>query len=170
MSDGAVVDTGFLISLMDRKRPCHDAAKAYYKYFLENGMTMFLPTVVAAEFAIKEPVTDLPLRNFRVLPFSLSDAVRCAGLNVAHYRAVVGGGNRDAVKDDFKIIAQAEERSVRFVLTEDAETLQRYCQRLAEDGEVHFRVVQLRDGFDAALVNKDGQRDLDLESSPPTAD
>ena len=40
MSDGAVVDTGFLISLVDRNRPGHDAAKQYYRYFLENGVTI----------------------------------------------------------------------------------------------------------------------------------
>ena len=34
MSDGAVLDTGFLISLVDRNRPCHDAARKYYRYFL----------------------------------------------------------------------------------------------------------------------------------------
>jgi predicted nucleic acid-binding protein len=36
MSKMAVLDTGFLISLVDKKRPCHKAAKAYYKYFLEH--------------------------------------------------------------------------------------------------------------------------------------
>ena len=48
MSKGVVLDTGFLISLVDKTRPCHDTAKRYYKYFLDNGVTMFLPTVVAA--------------------------------------------------------------------------------------------------------------------------
>ena len=163
MSDGVVLDTGFLISLIDRKRPCHLATKDYYKYFLEHGVTMFLPTIVAAEFTLKQPITDLPLRNFRVLPFTLPDAMRCAGLNVAYYRSVVGGGQRDAVKDDFKIMAQVEEQGARFLITEDAETLPRYCARLTADGKVHFRVLQLKDGFDVALVNKNGQRDLDLK-------
>jgi len=73
MVDGAVLDTGFFISLVDGNRPCHEAARGYYRHFLENGITMFLPTVVVAEFAIKQPIADLPLRNFRVLPFNLDD-------------------------------------------------------------------------------------------------
>lgn len=93
MIDAAVLDTGFLISLMDRNRPFHAVAKEYYRYFLENGFVMFLPTVVAAEFALKQPIADLPLRNFRVLPFTLNEASRCAGLNVAYYRAQQGDGN-----------------------------------------------------------------------------
>jgi len=163
MIDAVVLDTGFLISLVDRSRPCHAAAKAYYRYFLEHGITMFSPTVVAAEFALKQPVTDLPLRNFRVLPFTLNDAVRCAALNVAQYRGPQGHGQRDAVKDDFKIIAQAEEQNARLLITEDASTLPLYCARLTTDGKV--RIVQLRDGFDQAMVNQDGQRQLGLGST-----
>ena len=78
---------------------------------------MFLPTVVAAEFAVKQPVTDLPLRNFRVLPFNLGDATCCAGLNVSYYRNKHGAGQRDAVKDDFKIIAQAVEQDARVLFS-----------------------------------------------------
>lgn len=163
MSDGAVVDTGFLISLVDRSRPCHDAAKQYYRYFLENGVTMFLPTVVAAEFAVKQPVTDLPLRNFRVLPFNMGDATRCADLNVSYYRNKHGAGQRDAVKDDFKIIAQAVEQDARVLLTEDDETLVVYCDHLHRDGRISFRVVSLQKGFDVASVNEDGQSEMPLE-------
>lgn len=164
MSDGAVVDTGFLISLVDRTRPCHDVARQYYRFFLENGITMFLPTVVAAEFAVKQPVTDLPLRNFRVLPFNLGDATRCADLNVTYYRNQYGAGQRDAVKDDFKIIAQAVEQDARVLITEDQSTLSVYCDYLRTDGKVAFRVVGLQQGFDIALVNEDGQSEMPLES------
>jgi hypothetical protein len=45
MNNMAVLDTGFLISLVDRNRPCHQAARSYYKYFLENRVVMLLPTV-----------------------------------------------------------------------------------------------------------------------------
>jgi hypothetical protein len=164
MSDGAIVDTGFLISLVDRNRPCHDSAKQYYRYFLENGVTMFLPTIVAAEFAVKQPVTDLPLRNFRVLPFNLGDATCCAELNVSYYRNKHGAGQRDAVKDDFKIIAQAVEQDARVLLTEDDETLAVYCGHLRKDGKIAFRVVSLQKGFDVASVNEDGQSEMPLES------
>lgn len=164
MGDGAVLDTGFLISLVDRSRPCHTDAKRYYRYFLENTIEMCLPTVVAAEFAIKQPISDLPLRNFRVLPFNLDDAERCAALNVAYYRSRVGAGQRDAVKDDFKIIAQTEVQGARLLVTEDEDTLSRYCDALIADGKVHFRVVSLRAGFDVSFVNEDGQIEMPLDS------
>jgi predicted nucleic acid-binding protein len=52
MNNAAVLDTGFLISLVDRQRPNHRIARNYYKYFLEHGVVMLLPTIVAAEFSI----------------------------------------------------------------------------------------------------------------------
>ena len=164
MSDGAILDTGFLISLVDRNRPFHETAKEYYKYFLENGITMFLPTIVAAEFEIKQPISDLPLRNFRVLPFNLGDAIRCAKLNFSYYRNKHKAGQRDAVKDDFKIIAQAVEQDARLLLTEDAETISVYCDHLREDDKIKFRVVSLQNGFDVSFVNEDGQSEMPMDS------
>ena len=59
-------------------------------------------------------------------------------------------------------MAQAEEQAARFLVTEDADTMGRYWDRLRADGKVSFRVIQLEDGFDVARVNRDGQRDLGL--------
>lgn len=161
MNNMAVVDTGFLISLVGRNRPCHQAARSYYKYFLDNSVVMLLPTVVIAEFSIVQPVTDLPLRNFRVLPFNLPEAVKCAELNAHHYRHQLGNaGQRDSVKDDFKIIAQAVVQEARLFVTEDETTLCKYCERLKADSKIEFRVIKLSGGFDEALVNNDGQRPL----------
>jgi hypothetical protein len=161
MNNMAVLDTGFLISLVDRNRKCHQAARSYYKFFLEHNVVMLLPTVVVSEFSIVQPVTDLPLRNFRVLPFNFLDAVKCAELNAHHYRQQLGNtGQRDSVKDDFKIIAQAVVQQARLLVTEDETTLCKYCERLTTDQKIEFRVVKLSGGFDEAQVNEDGQRPL----------
>ena len=97
-----VLDTTFLICLADKNRPSHAAACAYYQYFLEQNVEMLLPTVVIAEFCVKQPIATLPMRNFRVLPFNLPDALCCAELNAAGYRVATGQtGQRDAVKAGF---------------------------------------------------------------------
>jgi predicted nucleic acid-binding protein len=161
MNNMAVLDTGFLITLVNRNRPSHQAARNYYKCFLDHSVVMLLPTVVISEFSIVQPVTDLPLRNFRVLPFNFLDAVKCAELNAHHYRLQMGNtGQRDSVKDDFKIIAQAVVQGARLLVTEDETTLCKYCERLKSDAKIEFRVVKLSGGFDEAQVNEDGQRPL----------
>jgi hypothetical protein len=165
MRNGAVLDTGFLITLVDAHRASHEHAKAYYRYFLENGITLYLPTVVASEFGIKQPVTDLPLHNFKVLPFNLAESIRCANLNSAYYRSKVGSGQRDAVKDDFKIIAQAEEQDALFLLTEDKNSMSVYCDLLRNESKIDFKVIELSKGFDVSFVNGDGQREMHYASS-----
>jgi len=163
--NGAVLDTTFLISLSDENRPAHETAKAYYQFFLEADVPLYLPTVVASEFGIKQAVTDLPLHNFKVLPFNLAEAIRCAELNVSYYRDKIGAGQRDAVKDDFKIIAQTEEQKALFLLTEDRSTMSTYCEQLRTDNKINFKVVELFKGFDLSLVNESGQTEMHYPSA-----
>jgi len=161
MRSGAVLDTGFLITLVDGNRDAHEAAKRYYRHFLESGVPLYLPTVVASEFGIKQPITDLPLHNFKVLPFNLLESIRCADLNYSYYREKDGLGQRDAVKDDFKIIAQAEEQEAMFLLTEDANTMSAYCRLLQDERKIAFKVIELSKGFDMSFVNGNGQTEMD---------
>jgi len=165
MNNSVVLDTGFLISLVDRNRPCHETAKEYYKYFLENEISMLLPTVVASEFALKQPITDLPLRNFRILPFNLNEATKSAMLNAFYYRKQDSVGQRDSVKDDFKIMAQADEQKAGFLITEDVSTLIHYHGRLSQDSKIGFRIIKLTDGFDVSFIRADGQCDLSFGGS-----
>lgn len=124
---------------------------------------MLLPTVVIAEFCVKQAIDTLPMRNFRVLPFNLSDALLCAELNGAAYRITLAQtGQRDAVKDDFKIIAQTQREQATFLVSDDAETLAAYCSRLRNDGKIAFQVVLLSAGFDVAFVNGTGQAELPM--------
>jgi hypothetical protein len=50
---------------MSENRSSHAAAKAYDRYFLENAIAMLLPTVVIAEFAVKQSPEELPLQRAR---------------------------------------------------------------------------------------------------------
>lgn len=65
MSASVLLDTGFLISLVNAKRAHHTAAQQYYRHMLQNNIPMYFSAIVAAEFGIKQPITDLPLNNFR---------------------------------------------------------------------------------------------------------
>jgi hypothetical protein len=164
MKISAVLDTGFLISLVDCERPCHETAKQYYKYCLENQIDLLLPTVAVSEFAIKQSPDDLPLRNFIILPFCYQDAKRCAALNVSYYRTKLSNtGQRDSVKDDFKIIAQAEERKAQYLISEDENTFKVYVDQLRADYQIRFSFISIQQKFDVALINGTGQAEMDLK-------
>ena len=68
-------------------------------------------------------------------------------------------GQRGAVKDDVKLIAQAECSALAFLLTADEQTLCRYARRLSDAGQALVRPVVMSSGFEVAWF-QDGQRSL----------
>lgn len=161
MTTSALLDTGFLISLVDRNRPHHETAAQYYRLMLEQQAPMYFSAIVAAEFSIKQPITELPLKNFRSIPFNMPHGIEAARLwNVLGKRD--DGDARHVVRDDVKLIAQACREAITFILTEDASTLHKYCERLRAAGVSRTRAIKLVDGFDACLLREDGQRGLML--------
>lgn len=123
---------------------------------------MYFSAIVAAEIAIKQPITDFPLKNFRTLPFNIPHAIE-AGRIWSALGARDQGDARAVVRDDVKLIAQAARESIPFILTEDASTLFKYCERLRGAGIVTVRAIKLSDGFDSGAFRLDGQKGLQLD-------
>jgi predicted nucleic acid-binding protein len=159
MKPSVLLDTSFLISLVDSNRANHNVANQYYKLLLEQSIPIYFSAIVAAEFGIKQPITDLPLKNFRILPFNITHSIEAARLwNLLDGR---NGDNRSVVRDDMKIIAQAVHEKIPFILTDDAKTFYKYCERLRVSNNLNIRAIKLVDGFDASALRLDGQKNLD---------
>lgn len=158
MSASVLLDTSFLISLVNAQRLHHSTAVQYYRYLLANNVPMYFSAIVAAEFGIKQAITDLPLGNFRLLDFNTVHGRQAATL----WNALGGRDETDAravVRDDVKLMAQAAHEDIAFILTEDASTLHKYCERLRAGGHLQTRALMLKDGFDAGVLREDGQTD-----------
>ncbi len=170
MTAAVLLDTSFLISLVDRNRPNHTIATQYYRLLLEQQSPIYFSTIVAAEFSIKQPITDLPLKNFRAIPFNIPHSVESARIwNVLGRHD--SGDNRAVVRDDVKLMAQAAHESIPFILTEDASTLYKYCERLRSLTGLNIRAIKLADGFDSCALRVDSQKGLDLiQSEEPGTD
>jgi predicted nucleic acid-binding protein len=164
MTASVLLDTSFLISLVDSSRPNHSIAAMFYRMMLDQNLTMYFSAIVAAEISIKQPITDFPLKNFRTVPFNILHAVE-AGRIWNALGARDSGDARGAIRDDVKLIAQADHESIAFIITEDASTLFKYCERLRSAGSVKVRAVKLEDGFNANAFRMDGQKELDLDDS-----
>lgn len=159
MSTEVLLDTSFLITLVNAERPNHGAAKQYYRHLLGADVPMRLSSIVAAEFAIKQPLCELPLNNFRALDFNLTHGQRAAEIwNALGQRDP--GEARTVVRDDVKLLAQASREGISFILTEDASSLHKYCERLRAEGHLQTRTLVLTDGFDPSALREDGQREL----------
>ena len=146
-----LLDVSFLAAFVDAGRPHHPAAMAFYRYCVAQRVPLFLSTVVAEQFARRQPVTDLPLGTMRVLPYNLPHAVKAAEL----------GGPADAplAVDDLRLLAQAAVENIAFVLSEHGRGLHRACVRLRQAGLLRVEAIALADGFDPSWFTG-GQREL----------
>lgn len=127
---------------------------------LDQRVPMFLSAIVASEFAVKQDLTDLPLKTFKVLPFNITHGVQAAKLWTALSRDE--GDSRNVVRDDVKLMGQAEHEAIPFMLTEDSSTLYKYCERLRTAGLLKLQAVTLADGFNDCAFRLDGQGGLQL--------
>ena len=157
MAAGVLLDTSFLITLAGSSRAHYEAARRYWRHFTENQIPMYLSTIVVSEFCVKQEIDPQILRCCIVLPFNWDDAQRVATLDWKPPRPP--GVERDALKDDIKIIAQAARIDAEYVITDDAESFYRYCETFKTAGKVSFKAIKLADGFDLAFFNG-GQRDF----------
>src|ERR1700720_370367 len=105
------LDTSFLISFADPDRPNHTAAVNYFPHCPAQRVPMGISVVAAGEFEVGEPVSDLPLQNFRIQPYNLPHAIRAAAL-LRSIREDSGSpieDRRPIIINDLKILAQAED-------------------------------------------------------------
>ncbi len=151
---GFLLDTSFLITLVNPERQHHEAATAYYREALQRNVPLHLSTIVISEFQVGQPIDSLPLHNFVVLPFNFDHAVQAG-----HFFRWLRGdgaqtqGQRGTVKDDLKLIAQADCEAIPFLLSADEQTLCRWARRLADAGQSRACPITLASGFDSAWFN-----------------
>jgi predicted nucleic acid-binding protein len=163
------LDTSFLITFADPRRTNHTVAVDYFRHCLTQRIPMWVSAVAAGEFEVGQPVSDLPLQNFRIQPYNLPHAIRAAAL----FRAIRAESSspaedrRPIIINDLKILAQAEEENIPVILTEDRNTLSRLADRLRQQGHVSVRVLLLTEGFTPGRIEQPAQDELRLPT-PPT--
>jgi predicted nucleic acid-binding protein len=163
MGLGVVLDTSYLITLADNSRQNHEKARKYWRYFLEENVPIFLPTIVVSEFYVRQEIDAPILRNCIILPFNWSDAVKAAEFDFTQFKGEAS--DRVALKDDVKILAQAAVVGASHLISDD-EHLFYYASKLRLAGKADLKVIKLSDGFDPAFFN-DGQRELGEDFGKP---
>lgn len=158
------LDTSFLISFADPDRPNHAIAVEYFRHGLAQRIPMWISTVVAGEFEVGQPISDLPLQNFRILPYNLTHAIKAAVL----FRSMRDGSSlqpedrRPVIINDLKIIAQAEEEQIPVILAEDRNTPARITARLNQLGTASVQTLLLRDGFTPGRLENPAQGEFSM--------
>ncbi len=109
MTAAFLLDTSFLITLVDDSRRDHTVARQHYEHALQHGAQLHVSTLALAEFATKQAVTDLPLRTLRIEPFNIRHAIKsgelCAPLMPACDATDSRAVGRAVVRTDLQLIA-----------------------------------------------------------------
>jgi len=128
---------------------------------LLNNITMQLSTIVISEFHQKVSAVELlSTGNFRTLPFNVDDATTTGDIAFKLGSGVRGDQSRAEFKDDIKLMAQASSANLDFIITDDLDTLAKYCRKLADVGVYKPEVIVVSEGFTAAHFNG-GQATID---------
>jgi len=59
MSHSVLLDTSFLIRLLNPDSELHENAKGYFKYFLDKDIVMKVSTISIAEYCVRGSIDDL---------------------------------------------------------------------------------------------------------------
>ncbi|MEX0771697.1 MAG: PIN domain-containing protein [Balneolales bacterium] len=147
MKHSVLLDTSFFIRLLNDEDPLHENAKGYFKYFLENEISLKTSTISIAEYCVGGELLDLPLEKIQIIPFNLDHAQK-----TGDFAAVIFEANKIALKklspraiipNDSKLFAQAHlDRSITHFVTSDARSQQTI--RALKTEKPTFKILDIR--------------------------
>ena len=74
MAKAVLLDSGFLIRLMNTVDPLHQVALNLFKHYVTNGITCKVSTIALAEYGVKGDLRYLPTKYLQYVPFVYSHA------------------------------------------------------------------------------------------------
>jgi predicted nucleic acid-binding protein len=144
--ESVLLDSSFCIRLMRSDDEFHQNAKDYFQYFLENGIEMYLSTIVVSEYAAGNNPDDLlSLKVFRLLEFDYADA-KIAGNFFAELKGnedLRESEQRKVIINDIKLFAQIHNRRIDAYITKDKKSLGKMIEPLKNSHNLKFEFIDL---------------------------
>ena len=146
MAKAVLLDTAFLIRLMNPSEPLHQVALNLFKQFVTNGTLCKVSTIALAEYGVKGELRYLPTRYLQYVPFlnshaeQASDFMRTIIKTKQERGAVIQP--RVIIPNDTKMFAQASvEPEIFAFVSADAEAKKVY--KLLE--KPNFEFINIRE-------------------------
>lgn len=143
--DSVLIDTSFCIRLLKQSDPLHENAVAYFEYILDNKITIYLSSIVIAEYSVKDDVANLPLKTMKIIPFDFFD-----GRTAGEFHAILLkrkdstiGIERTVIKDDCKLIAQLYNRKISAYLTSDRKSFSQIINPIVQAKKFSVELIDL---------------------------
>lgn len=127
--NAVLLDTSFFLRFLNDSDPLFKNADGYFRYFLQEEITMMISTISIAEYCVGGDVHELPLKNLQIVPFNLDHSKRTGEFAkiVFQNRKNLNLKERNIIPNDTKLFAQADtEKAVEFYLSSDAESFKIY--------------------------------------------
>ncbi len=144
--ESVLLDSSFCIRLLKSDADFHQNAVDYYEYFLENGIEMYLSTIVVSEYAVGDnPDNLLSLNVFRLLEFDYADA-KIAGSFFFELKGNEGlreSEQRKVIINDIKLFSQIHNRKIDAYITKDRKSLSKMIQPLEKSHNLKFTFIDL---------------------------
>ena len=131
MSKAVLLDSGFLIRLMNPDEPLHQIALNLFRNFVNNGIVCKVSTIALAEYGVKGALRYLPTKYLQYVPFVYSHAEVASVFMRTILKVKVERGvaisPRVIIPNDTKMFAQASaEPDVFAFVSADAEAKKVY--------------------------------------------
>ncbi|MFM2268556.1 MAG: hypothetical protein RL757_1997 [Bacteroidota bacterium] len=139
-----LLDTSFLIRLLNENDRLHENALQYYRFFLEKGVILKVSTISIAEYCVKGTLDELPLRDVQILPFNIVHATKAGDMarTVYQHRDKTVLPQRLIIPNDTKLFAQADvESNIQKFVTSDQQ-----CQNI-------FKLIELKSKVNFDILN-----------------
>lgn len=145
-----LLDTSFLLRLLSREDSLYKNADAFFRHFLENGITMKVSTVAVGEFCVHNSLSEFPLRNVQILPYNFPHAVIAGRFAHILYelreRGDIVASPRAIIPNDVKQLAQAQfESDIRYFVTADSSSFKKYTQHISKEEELTYEHLDIRE-------------------------
>lgn len=141
-----LVDNSFCIRLLKADDEYHQNTVDYLEYFLENGVEIYLSTIVVGEYAVGDnPDNLLSLNVFKLLEYDYLDA-KISGeftSELIHNKELREIEQRQIVINDIKLFAQIKNRGIDAYITKDRKSLGKMIILLKESHALHFEFIDL---------------------------
>ena len=131
MAKAVLLDSGFLIRLMNPAEPLHQVALNLFKEYVTSGIVCCVSTIALAEYGVKGDLRFLPAKYLQYLPFQYRHAEVAAQfmrriIQVKQERGAVIQP-RVIIPNDTKMFAQASaEQDIVSFVSADAEAKKVY--------------------------------------------
>lgn len=121
-----LVDNSFCTRLFKENDQYHENVVDYFQYFLENGICLYLSTIVVSEYAVADdPQNLLDTEAFRLLEYDYKDAC-ISGRMFSILKGedyVRSNVSRNVIINDVKIISQIYNRNIDAFISKDTNCL-----------------------------------------------